>query len=293
MSARNQVRLFLCWPQASRVPWRNVARAVFACALGGAWITVAMPPAWAQDGFIAKTETYTDSDNTTVVRPSVSVVKQLGWNVQAGGAYSVDIITTGSVDVVTQATQPEFQDRRQETEGNLTYLGASGLKLGGSFAYSTEADYKSKATSFTFARDFFERSTTISGRLGYVHDDVLHVVDPTFDQDLDGFGYTGSAALVVSRGASCGAPATRARPSRVHAEPRIARGASAISTATWEMACRTSTGSTATRPTSATPTIGYGTRSSRAARGIWASRQSIHPQYTFYFDDWGVSSHRA
>jgi Protein of unknown function (DUF3570) len=248
-----------------------------------------MPPAWAQDGFIAKTETYTDSDNTTVVRPSVSVVKQLGWNVQAGGAYSVDIITTGSVDVVTQATQPEFQDRRQETEGNLTYVGASGLKLGGSFAYSTEADYKSKATSFTFARDFFERSTTISGRLGYVHDDVLHVTDPSFDQDLDGFGYTASVALALTRRLVWRAGYEGASFTGYMQSPYRTVRFGDISVS-WDDGVPVIDGITATRFESHPDDR---LRHSFFTGGAWhlGKSSSIHPQYTFYFDDWGVSSH--
>ena len=250
---------------------------------------VATIPASAQDGLIAKTETYTDSDNTTVVRPSVSLIKQLGWNVQVGGAYSVDIITTGSVDVVTQATQPEFQDRRQEMEGNATYLGAEGFKLGGSFAYSTEADYKSKAASFTFARDFFERSTTISGRLGLVHDDVLHVLDPSFDRDLDGFGYTASVARLLTRRLVWRAGYEGASFSGYMQSPYRTVRFGDISVR-WEGDVPVIEGITATRfETHPDDRL----RHSFFTGGAWhlGKSSSIQPQYTFYFDDWGVSSH--
>ncbi len=56
---------------------------------------------------------YADSDDTTVVSPhvSVSLEDESGWT--ASAAWVADVITSASVDVVTQAT-PGFRELRQE-----------------------------------------------------------------------------------------------------------------------------------------------------------------------------------
>ncbi len=177
---------------------RRVAfAAIVACLVCGR--TSAIDSARAEDRVVVKTETYTDSDHTTVVRPVVGVAKDLGKWFVLDAAYSVDAITTASIDVVTHATTPEFTDRREEANAKVTFRGGSGLALGGSVSYSTEADYESRAVSFQASRDLFDRNTTLNVDVGHVHDTVRHVTDNVFSEPLEGLGYAFGIAQVVSR----------------------------------------------------------------------------------------------
>jgi hypothetical protein len=258
------------------VPRRN--RTWIDCAGLALGLSVSSSAALAQDSFVAKTETYTDSDHTTVVRPSLSATKDLssalGWNVRAGAAYSVDVITTASVDVVTQATVPEFEDRRQEAEGSLTYSGSEGLEVGASYTYSTEADYKSRAVSVRAARDFAGRSITLSGRVGVVQDDVLHILDTSFEESLDGVGYMVAVSRpltprLVWRGGYEGARFSGYMQSPYRAV-RFGDGTARLERHPDERL-----------------------RHSIFAGAAWhlGGSSAVQPQYTFYADDWGVESH--
>lgn len=158
---------------------------------------VAVSGASAQDQVVAKTEVYHDSDQTTVVRPSFKIVRNLGSGIELGAAYSVDAITTASIDVMTQATASEFSDRRKEISVSLDRDGL-GMDFGASYTHSTESDYRSDALAANFSRDVFSGSTTLSGRLGYVRDTVFRILDPQFERELSGWGYTGGISQVIS-----------------------------------------------------------------------------------------------
>lgn len=243
----------------------------------------------AQDQVVAKTEVYHDSDNTTVVRPSFRIVRNLG-PVDLGAAYSVDAITTASIDVMTQATAAEFSDRRQEVSLSLD-RNLFGSKYGASYTHSTETDYRSDAIAAHFSRDLFERNTTLSGRIGYVRDSVFRILDPRFEEDLTGWGYMAGISQVVSPTLIVQASYEGAYLSGFQQSPyRFVRfGRFGFR---FDGRLPVFEGVTGTRREEHPEDRLRHTFSTKAAWYL-GHEMALHPGYQFYFDDWGIVSHEA
>jgi hypothetical protein len=239
---------------------------------------------------VGRTETYADSDHTTVIRPAIGVTSPLPANLELGVGYSVDIITTASIDVVTQATAAEFSDRRHEIGARLTRLDpAGGLEVGGSFTHSNEADYTSNAVGFKASRDFFQRNTTVSGKAGLVKDGVFRVDSPPFEESLTGWGYALGISQILSRHLVLRGGYEGAYLSGFQQSPyRVVR----FGDFTFQFVggVPVFNGVTAVREEIHPETRLRHTFTSGAA--WYVGRESaLQPSYQFYFDDWGVRSH--
>lgn len=250
-------------------------------------VLVSISVAAAQDQIVAKTEVYHDSDNTTVVRPSFRIVRNVG-PVELGAAYSVDAITTASIDVITQATATEFSDRRQEVTVSLD-RSLFGATYGASYTHSTESDYRSNALAAHFSRDLFDRQTTLSGRVGYVRDNVFRILDPRFEEDLTGWGYMAGVSQVVSSTLIVQASYEGAYLSGFQQSPyRFVRfGRFDFH---FDGSLPVFEGVTGTRREQHPEERLRHTLSTRAAWYL-GHEMALHPGYQFYFDDWGIESH--
>jgi Protein of unknown function (DUF3570) len=122
-------------------------------ALGGA--------ARADTDFASKIQVYTDTDHTSVVSPVVSAQADVaaGTNVSLG--YLADVVTSASIDIVTQASPTTIHDTRHQFSS-----GVSQVKGPWTFAlhylFSSENDYLSHNLSASVDRTMFDKNTTFT-----------------------------------------------------------------------------------------------------------------------------------
>ena len=95
----------------------------------------------------------------TVQGPSVLIRKKFGDSFSASYQYYEDLITSASIDVLSQASA--YKEKRTQHNFNLDYLHGSTLYSAG-FIYSGEPDYKSNTGFFNVSQSMFGDLTTVS-----------------------------------------------------------------------------------------------------------------------------------
>jgi hypothetical protein len=136
----------------------------------------------AEDSFVLKTQIYTDSDNTVVVSPLVGVSKDTwrGGTVSAG--YVSDIVTSASIDVVSNATKRMSDVRNEVSLGVQQKVRDTTLNAG--YIYSQENDYRSHVVTLGVAQDLFQRNTTLSAGYAVSLNDIYRTGDSAFHRSL-------------------------------------------------------------------------------------------------------------
>ncbi len=114
----------------------------------------------AEDAFTAKTQIYVDNDHTTVVSPLVALSRDTWKGGTLSASYVADVVSSASVDVVSNATK-HMDDFRSEITAGLTQK-LSATTLSASYIYSIEHDYESHNVSLGIAQDFLQRNTTLA-----------------------------------------------------------------------------------------------------------------------------------
>jgi hypothetical protein len=146
--------------------------------------TLAIPAvAHAQTEFVSKVQVYVDNDRTEVVSPLIRAQADVTptWNVSAG--YVADIVTSASVDIVSQASKTTIHDvRHQGSFGASKAL--ENWTLHGGYIYSTENDYASHNLSAGVERRLSENNTTLSAGGGVSFNDVGRSGDLNFHRQL-------------------------------------------------------------------------------------------------------------
>lgn len=112
--------------------------------------------------------------------PSVLVRKQLGKSVSVVGNYYVDMVSSASIDVVTQAS-PYTEERTQWSLG-MDYLRGN-TTMNVSYVSSVESDFDAKTYSFSVSQDMFGDLTTLTLSYALGNDLVGNVTDPTFEEE--------------------------------------------------------------------------------------------------------------
>jgi hypothetical protein len=136
----------------------------------------------------------------TVQGPSVLVRKKFGDSFSASYQYYEDLISSASIDVVSQASA--YKETRSQHNINLDYLHGSTLYSVG-FINSNEPDYKSNTGFFSISQSMFGDLTTIS--FGYTQGwdkvgKVDHgIVDRTFSKDDDHRNWSVGLSQVLTR----------------------------------------------------------------------------------------------
>jgi len=100
-----------------------------------------------------------DGGGLTVQGPSVLVRKKFGDSFSASYQYYEDLITSASIDVVSQASA--YKERRTQHNLTLDYLHGSTLYSAG-YIYSDEPDYKSNTGFLNVSQSMFGDLTTVS-----------------------------------------------------------------------------------------------------------------------------------
>jgi hypothetical protein len=153
MKARARASLVRVRPRVAAV----AAAAIMSCTLFRA------DAEWTQH---AKLETagYTDSDNVSVLTPSLAgSVESAPRGLKFGGSYLVDIVTAASVDIVSTASRRWREARHAGTLDARYKPGAFGV-TGAGYA-SIEPDYRSLGVSGGFIQDFAHHAHSLT--LGY------------------------------------------------------------------------------------------------------------------------------
>ncbi len=123
-----------------------------------------------------------DGGGVEIDGPSVLVRKKVGKSFSVVGNYYVDMVSSASIDVVTQAS-PYTEEREQWSLG-VDYLhGNTTMRAG--YASSVESDYDAETFSFSVSQDMFGDLTTLTLSYALGDDLVRRSDDPTFERPVD------------------------------------------------------------------------------------------------------------
>ena len=235
--------------------------------------------AHADTTFTSKVQVYADSDHTTVVSPLVQGAADVTPNTSVNLGYTADIVSSASVDVVTQASPTRIHDTRQQASGGFSHSFGS-LSWHAEYLYSHENDYLSNNLTTGIDKELFDKNTTLS--LGYALslNDVGRAHDENFSKALTEQSASASWTQILS--------------------PRL------IAQLTYELANSSGFQSSPYRfvPVRASldavpefwvmetdPDERWRNAIVIAANRAIGESSSIQGDYRFYFDDWGVTSH--
>lgn len=180
---------------------RNLARqlrspAWLAAALV-AMLMAASRPARADDSFVAKTQIYTDSDHTTVVSPLAALSRDAWKGGTLSASYVADVVSSASIDVVSNATTRMNDFRSEITAGLVQKL--RNTTLSADYVYSVENDYQSHNVDLGFAQDLFEKNSTLAIGATFSANDVYRTGDQSFHRKLTVGGVSASWTQVLNR----------------------------------------------------------------------------------------------
>jgi hypothetical protein len=151
----------------------------------------------ADDSFTAKTQVYTDSDHTTVVSPLAAISRDAwkGGTVNAG--YVADVVSSASVDVITNATK-SMTDFRSEISAGLSQKFHL-TTLTGDYVYSVENDYSSHNVDLGLSQDLFEKNSTLAIGGSFSQNTVGRTGDQLFHRSLTVLGASAAWTQVLNK----------------------------------------------------------------------------------------------
>ncbi|HKP59765.1 MAG TPA: DUF3570 domain-containing protein [Polyangiales bacterium] len=126
-----------------------------------------------------------DTDQTLVITPRVSVQAPIDDSTRVDVAYSADVWSSASVDIRTSASRA-VTERRDEINASVSH-DFSDISLSVAYRYSYEPDYVSNSASLGLKFDFANKASTLELGGGASFDDVGRAGDPNFDRSLQTF----------------------------------------------------------------------------------------------------------
>lgn len=139
----------------------------------------------------------TDSDNTTVVSPSVTASGQATDTTNLSATYTVDAWTGASIDVVTAATKA-IHEKRNEGQVGLAYDNGT-TRLSSRYRVSYEHDYLSHGLVLGASRDYAKHNTTLSMYLTGSRDLAGRAGDPVFAEQMLSYGLRAGLSQILDR----------------------------------------------------------------------------------------------
>ncbi|MBK6686519.1 MAG: DUF3570 domain-containing protein [Deltaproteobacteria bacterium] len=127
---------------------------------------------------------YEDNDGLTVVTPIVSVTQKIFDTTSLTAEYDADVLTAATVDVRTAATQKFEEVRHGLAVSAIHRLRDLETDLSGSVSLSREADYASATFGGGVSSDFLDKNFTLGGGYAYVLNAVGRSHTP-YDNFLD------------------------------------------------------------------------------------------------------------
>ena len=126
----------------------------------------------------------TDTDHTQVISPRLKLrTAVVDDDTHVDLAYSVDVWTSASVDIVASASEPVTEQRDEFNVGVDRVLGD--FTLGLAYRYSTEPDYKSHGGSLGVSVNLADNAATLAFSAGGSVDRVGRSGDPNFSEDAN------------------------------------------------------------------------------------------------------------
>jgi len=151
----------------------------------------------ADDSFVAKTQVYTDNDHTVVVSPLAALSRDTWKGGTLSASYVADVVSSASIDVVSNATTRMNDFRSEITAGLVQKL--RNTTLSGDYVYSVENDYQSHNVDLGFAEDLFEKNSTLAIGASLSANDVYRTGDQLFHRKLTVGGASASWTQVLNR----------------------------------------------------------------------------------------------
>lgn len=137
-----------------------------------------------------------DGGGAQIDGPSILVRKNIGTSVSVAANYYVDMVSSASIDVVTQGSK--YSEERKENGLSGQYMfDRSTVSLG--YVNSKENDYDSSTYSLGIDQSFFGDLTTIGFGVSLGEDVVGQNTDPTYTRDLQRRKYSINASQIVTK----------------------------------------------------------------------------------------------
>lgn len=249
----------------------QLARAILVAAIASS------SAARADDSFVAKTQVYTDSDHTTVVSPLAALSRDAWSGGTLSASYVADVVSSASIDVVSNATTRMNDFRSEITAGLAQKL--RNTTLTGSYVYSVENDYQSHNADLGFAQDLFEKNSTVSLGLTFSANDVYRTGDQLFHRKLTVAGASAAWTQVLDRATIAQLSYTFSYGNGYWASPyRFVRVENAA-------------GDILFKVPESEPGDRYRHAAVIALNRHVGSDSSLQGDYRFYADNWGITSH--
>jgi hypothetical protein len=140
-------------------------------------------PASAQTAFVSKVQVYVDSDHTQVVSPLVRAATDVTPTTNISAGYVADIVTSASIDVVTQASKTTIHDTRHQASFAVDQILGNFTARAG-YAFSIENDYHSHNVNLGLERRLASNDTTIAVGWGLSLDTVGRAGDANYHDAL-------------------------------------------------------------------------------------------------------------
>lgn len=218
-----------------------------------------------------------DGGGMVIDGPSVLVRKSAGPQVSLTGQYYVDMVSAASVDVL--ATASPYTEERTEYSLGVDYLYERAIMSLG-FTNSSENDYEANTVYFTVSQEFFGGMSTVT--LGYASgwDEVGQIGNDNFSEDADRRNYQLGFSQVLTRNMLVGLDLEVVTDEGFLQNPYRKNRYLDPNDATLFLY----------QPERYPETR---TSTSVAARAIYylPYRASIHGEYRYFSDTWGISAH--
>jgi hypothetical protein len=143
-------------------------------------------------------QVYTDDDHTTVVSPVVHASAEVGDNDTVTLGYLADVVTSASIDVVSQASATTIHDVRHQVSASEAHTFGSVTATGG-YTYATENDYQAHSLSLGASKALNDKNTTIAVGYALELDRVGRAEDRNFGESLTVNSGTISLTQVVTK----------------------------------------------------------------------------------------------
>ncbi len=160
------------------------------------WVSVASAQA-VEVGAGTHGALYLDSDHTTIVTSATDANARFDQRWQVGAHYLLDVVSSASIDVVTQSSV-RFDDTRHDFGGNLGYRHDDGSSLIASYSHSTEHDWKSHNVALSGSVDVLERNLSLALSLAVQDNTITRSDTFGFSRKLQSYLTTVSASYTLS-----------------------------------------------------------------------------------------------
>ena len=220
-----------------------------------------------------------DGGGLVVDGPSVLVRKKFGDHFSMAYNYYEDMISSASIDVITQASA--YKEVRKQNSVNFDVIHGKATYSAG-YIYSKEPDYKSSTAFGSISEDMFGDLTTVSFGFSRGWDEVRKRGDDTFVEPVDRRTYRVGVSQIVTPSLMMGLSYELVSDEGFLNNPyRSVRYLDPESPAGY------------TYQPEAYPHTRTSSAASVRARYFLPYRAAVSGEYRYFTDTWGIGAHTA